>query len=162
MVHYPMIRIVPLYPQIDFTGITHMIATSQTVLELVQPPPHVQVLAVGKKTGSLAKDPIIAKEECAEGIVELLKPLKDPYILYPHSSLSRPVISDFLKGRFRYREVILYDVELQAPDPRPQLSEFDKIVFTSPSQVEAFYRFFGSIPSHLIVECIGPITLNRL
>ena len=165
--HYPMIKIVPLNPPISFERITHLIATSQTVLELIRPQEGITVLAVGKKTASKvpANKTYVAQQECAEGVIDLLKEIdrSTSNILYPHSAKARPLISDFLKEhRYRFREVLLYDTVYQALQPLPQLEQFDRVIFTSPSTVDAFFLAYRSIPSTLKVECIGEITADYL
>lgn len=164
--HYPMIRIVPLNPPIDYKGVTHLIVTSQTVLELIKPPKEITLLAVGAKTASKAtgQKVQVAKEEQAEGVVELLKEVdpKTAKILYPHSAKARPLIREYLEKGYDFTDIALYDVAYQALDPKPHLADFDKIVFTSPSTVEAFFTFFPSIPNGVEVECIGPITRQHL
>ena len=159
-----MIRVVPLYPKIDFAGVTHLIATSQTTLELLDVPPHIVTIAVGKKTAALAKGKVlVAEEECAEGVVEVLRGVEEGNLLYPHSVKARPLIGDYLRAHgYRFTAVPLYDIAYQALDPRPNPEEFQKIVFTSSSTVDAYFSYFGSIPKGIEVECIGSITRTHL
>lgn len=166
-VHYPMIRIVPLHPKISFQGVTHLIATSQTTLELIEPPFDLTVVAVGKKTASKAqtREILVAEEECAEGILPLLAAI-DPaasHLLYPKSKRARPLIEDFLRSNgYRCQVVDLYDTVVQSPHPLPDLHQFDQVIFSSPSTVDAFFSVFTSPPATLRFHCQGKITEDYL
>jgi uroporphyrinogen-III synthase len=165
--HYPLIKIIPFHVQLNYSGVTHLIVTSQSTVELITPPKDLMILAVGQKTASRLKNchVKVAAEECAEGIIELLRTI-DPQtstILYPHSAKARPLIADYLREHgYRFIDTVLYDVAYQAAAPLPDLGAYDRVIFTSPSTVDAFFSFFKTLPAHLEVDCIGPITRLHL
>ncbi|EPP37782.1 hypothetical protein BOKEGFJH_00054 [Chlamydia avium] len=103
----------------------------------------------------------LATTETSEGFLPLILPLTDnTRILYPHSSFSRPVITDFLtrenKQFFAYSH---YTVRPRDLDPSI-FSPYKNIIFTSPSGVRAYTKLFSRFPNK-IYWCLGPITLQE-
>ena len=99
-------------------------------------------------------------EETAEGVVELLKKIsfKQGSLFFPHSAQSREVIISHLKlNQIPHLAFPLYDTLLN-PIKLPDISEFDEIIFTSPSTVKAFIQLAGSLPPKEKCRPIGPIT----
>lgn len=189
LIHYPIIKIIPRSlndPEIrqaydDLEEYTHFIFTSknavkvfcQHLFELQKSPGDFKqkmVVAIGEVTAAhlLAKGlcpQLIAKEETQEGLVKLLGlvNLDEAYVFLPRSALSRPVLSNFFKEReIRYQACDLYDTKTQNLEPKPELSQVDEIVFTSPSTVKAFVEIFGKIPTGKNLLAIGPITEETL
>jgi len=177
VVHCPFIRIVPHPPQTEMyerlPHITHLIFTSKTSVDLffrylpkTCDLDHKTFFAVGRVTKSYLekhgiKEVMSPRAETAEGLVELIDScnLSKPKFLWPHSALSRPVISDSCTPLFEY---ILYDTISIIPDPLPNLDNFDEIIFTSPSTVEGFVKAYGSLPKDKVLTPIGPITAKAL
>lgn len=178
-IHYPLIQIIPRKTDRSITeGInyfdeaTHIIVTSQSTLEILTGLIDITKnddkawVAVGKKTAEALmkaeiKNVMIAEEETAEGIVELLKKLNltDAKVLWPHAAQARPVIRDYLRDAgINFFDFILYDTKASKPPFEPQFENIEELYFTSPSTVEAFIKFFGSIPQDKIVHAIGRIT----
>lgn len=127
-------------------------------------------ICVGQQTARVLKaykvhQPLIASTETAEGMVSLIEslPLDNVYFFWPHSALSRPILSNFLKRKqLRFKECVLYDT-IMNPAVRPiNLEGVDEIHFTSPSTVEAFKKLFGALPKNKILRAIGPITEEHL
>ena len=61
-----------------------------------------------------------------------------------------------------YKECALYDTVTYLPTPQLNLVEFDEIIFTSPSTVDAFVEIFRELPSDINLIAIGPITEDYL
>lgn len=186
--HYPVIAIEPFsldVPEVkkgfeSFSAYSHLIFTSQSAVAITAsfikklgiPPSNgsQHVLAVGKATASsLAEHGFtvsgIAKEERAEGVIALLEAqdLTNAFIFYPRSALSRPVIENYLtQSQIRYYSCPVYTTKCIHPLPQPNLADFDEIVFTSPSTVDAFINIYGSIPLEKTITAIGPITEQYL
>lgn len=185
VIHWPIIQIVPRplsEPSIqqalhDFESYSHVMITSKSTVAilkdyLLQLGISLQVwakkgtLAVGKITAKHLQDcgitPIkVAQKETAEGIIEELKqlPLENAHVFWPHSAQARSVIKEFLcTQHIHHTTCVFYDTQSQMPSNHPSLEEFDKIVFTSPSTVKAFLQIFGTFPSHVQLETIGPVT----
>jgi len=187
LIHYPVIRIVPkslsdaaffsLFRNLD--AYTHFLFTSKSAVQLffaflrtTNPQFTLQkkmVIAIGPATTLfLHKEkiyPVIAEESTQEGMIKLLEKLdlESASFFLPRSSLSRPLIAEYLGGRgVSFTLCDLYDTEIQQPEPLPDLQQMDEIVFTSPSTVNAFLHIFGAIPKEIKITCIGPITAAYL
>lgn len=181
LVHFPVIKIVP---RADFAVkqalaevplYTHLIFTSKNAVRIFfdqyrNPLKNKTIAAIGKVTARHLishgyKPQLIAEEETQEGLIDLLKVhnLQNSYFFLPRSSLSRPVLVDFFHYRaIRYKAVDLYDTHKVKPDRLMNLEEFDQIVFTSPSTVEAFFELYKKVPKQVKLLAIGPITQMSL
>lgn len=187
--HWPIIQIIPRplsEPSIknalsNFEAFTHVIATSKSAvailmdyLEQLNIPLHrwaaKATLAVGQATAKhLIAGGItpfkVAVDEKAEGIIKELMQLDltDAHLFWPHSSKARLVIEEFCTSRaIRLTSCTLYDPKTRIPGELPQLKEFQEIVFTSPSTVDAFLEVFGTLPTHACLTPIGSITGSYL
>ncbi len=179
LIHYPVIRIVAreILPHIwdDFPDYTHILFTSKNSVSLffqkLSSSIHdKQIIAIGQSTAARLRtygmEPdFIAVEESQEGVIAVLKlqDLSDAYILYPRSSLARKNLEHFFIQRsIRHQICDLYDTHLQKPEPIPDLSEVDEIIFTSPTTVRGFLAVFGQIPRDKKLTCIGKVTEEEL
>lgn len=177
VIHLPLITILPKVPIASaFARIneaTHIIVTSKTTVALAKE--HFQnaekiYISVGSATTAHLKaigikNIMTAKNECQEGIIELLEELAltNPTFFWPHSSLSRPILSDYFKEKnYPLIECHLYDTHFAAPQQRIDLATIDEIHFTSPSCVQAFFHHFGPPPAHISLHCKGSVTKTCL
>ena len=189
LVHYPVIQIVPrdfndrqikrAYDDLD--EYTHFIFTSKNAVKvfaghlsqmnkLVSDLQEKTVIAIGEVTAAhLAArglpPSLVCQEETQEGVIHVLNDLNldDAYIFVPRSSLSRPVLVHYFKEReIRCQACDLYDTVPNRIEPKPDLSEVDEIVFTSPSTVTAFLEIFGALPIGKKCLAIGPVTESAL
>jgi uroporphyrinogen-III synthase len=179
VVHFPIIKIIPktlesLLPQfLNAIQATHLLFTSRVAVRLFFAHTgvlgidcsHKKIIAIGKATASLLRKwDFISKEETAEGIVELLKGMDfdNGHLFLPTSSIARKVIPSYLDSKsILYTQVYLYDTVPTDLLP-PLLGDFDTIVFSSPSTVEAFYKIYGYFPKEKKLLCLGPVTQKRL
>lgn len=187
--HLPLIDIIPT-PIHDlsiqesfeqFKTYTHVIVTSKTSVQIMANYlPHFgyaqkdweakNTLAIGRVTAHYLKQIgikpfIIAKEETAEGIVAEIGPIKDQdsHFFWPHSALSRSVISEFFKSHsIQLTECLLYRPCTRFPSQLIHPHEFDEIIFTSPSTVKAFLEVFKHFPQNTQLTPIGPVTAAYL
>ncbi len=189
--HYPIIRINARSFQdafikeafADFGLYTHFSITSKTSIPLLfhyaqyfgfddQVIRQKKVIAVGKATAAAAiknglQVACVADEETAEGMVAMLKNknLNQAYLFWPHSALSRRILPDFFKSQsMKFRECIFYDTHpnFDSFPSHLKIEEYDEIVFTSPSTVDAYLAIIGSIPWHKQITPIGPVTAARI
>jgi uroporphyrinogen-III synthase len=188
--HLPLIETqkIPLTHQIkkyliDFSAFTTLIITSKTAVknlitslnELFQTNDikllfeKITIFSVGPSTTQALNDYNIkvsfeAKTHTSEGLVELLKNYNwlQKKVFYPHSELSRPIIRNFLEEKqINFKEAITYTTQAKQPYFTPSLKEYNSIIFTSPSTVDAFLKFF-SPPEKSQLYPIGPVTKNYL
>lgn len=177
IVHCPLIQVLPRHtPEVlsscrDLGRYTHLLFTSKSAvrffLEIVEGDVrHLQVLSLGAATTRflLARGLQVhhtAEDETSEGVVAMLErlDLRHAHLLWPHAVRSRAVISDALRlRRIPYTECMLYDTFPVVPAPAPDLRDFDQVVLTSPSTVEAFFALYPNPPQKLRLVAIGPIT----
>ncbi|MGR3974073.1 MAG: uroporphyrinogen-III synthase [Candidatus Rhabdochlamydia sp.] len=174
LLHLPLIEIQPidvlLAEQCDLTAFTHLIVTSPRAADLLikqqifQFP--LEIISVGQRTTErflLQNIPVTftALQECQEGIISHLDQLfpEEARILYPRSFLARALLANYLEKRgFFYQVIDLYHVQMRRPQKLPDLNACREVVFTSPSTVASFFCAYASIPSHLRLTCIGPVT----
>lgn len=172
LVHYPVIctariesndlqRALDLWPTF-----THVVFTSQTAVKYWENDLKGKiVIAIGEATaGSVQKrgiEPLVAPHATQEGVIELLRTmdLSQAFLFLPKSSRSRGNLTHFLESnKIPFFGFDLYETCLQKPQPVPDLSEIDEIVFTSPSTVAGFLAIYGKIPVGKKLISIGPIT----
>ncbi len=195
VIHCPLIRIIPRAPSDvgietafrKFPSCTHILFTSKSAVHIffsffsyfhidVKDVQKKQILAVGKRTALCVEQyvdcsPLVARNESAEGVIELLSSLrpnsretwKDWLLFWPHAAKSRPVLEQWMQENFlAFCAPVVYDTVSIKPDRLPSPHTYDEIVFTSPSVVEAYLEIFGSLPADKVLTSIGPITEQRL
>lgn len=171
LTHYPVIQTTLIKPT-TIPDCTHWLFTSPNAVRhwfsCVDAVTGIY-LAVGPSTeAALLKRGIpalVAPEATQEGMIALLASLdlQNAILGWPKSSRARPVLSDYLRNLgLRFIPIDLYETVTQTKEPKPHLSDFDEIVFTSPSTVDAFLEIFGAIPWEKKITPIGPITAKRL
>lgn len=189
IVHCPFISIVPK-PKSDpliiqafqkFSVYTHMIFTSRNAVSIFfdladafaidrKMILNKTMISVGQRTAEKLKEysivsDFIATQETAEGIIDVLRCLdrKKAHFFLPQSAIARMVIPDWLtKQQIDHTACPIYDTLPNLPDPLPDLNEFNKIIFTSPSVVRSFIQAYGSLPTAKTLICKGPITQRCL
>ncbi len=162
-IHYPIIHTTPR--QVEIPPYTHLIFTSKTAVHYFPQQPTGTIIAVGQATAAACNATHVAQNECAEGIIDILETLdlREAHVLWPHSALSRPLITDYLtKKGIRFDAPILYDTYPHRPYAPPPLAPFNEILFTSPSTVSAFEKLFGLLPDHCRLTPIGDQTAAAL
>lgn len=188
LIHYPVIQIETfpisnhdiLSTFLKLQQFTHIIFTSQTAVDLFIRNKQAlygacdilinkRIFAIGQNTAAKLKFegiPVhkIAETETSEGIVALLEneDLRKAKVLWPHSALSRHVITNYLEeNHIPYAECQLYTTIPQKLKPVPDLKTIDEIIFTSPSTVDNFFHIYGDIPENIQITTIGPVTQAR-
>ena len=189
VIHYPLIQIIPRSistPEItlayhNLSSYSHILFTSKYGVQIffshlsslnLSFPDSLASIAIGQRTAAfLQKEGVIpsfvAKEESQEGVVALiegLSHLSSSSILIPKSSLSRPLLFQFLiEKKIHHTAIDLYDTLFHKPvDQLPPWEQIDLFVFTSPSTVRAFIHFFTLLPPQEKCFAIGPITQKEI
>lgn len=185
VVHYPIIKIAPrshndpalsaIFGKIK--EYTHIVFTSKTSVRLFfsnldrqgvarSSLDRIHWIVIGTVTALHLRDEgfeacIIAQNSTQEGLIQEIMSLdlSRAYLLFPRSSLSRPLLVDFFdEKQLRYDAFDLYDTVTNFTGSPPPLHDIDEIVFTSPSCVEAFFAIYGALPDQKYCISIGPIT----
>ncbi|MCI5051925.1 MAG: uroporphyrinogen-III synthase [Simkaniaceae bacterium] len=185
LTHLPIIEIVPRCSSeiratfSHLSDFTHIIFTSKTAVNLfckhfeeLRPSSldGKKLLAIGAGTAKCMQEQglkvdKIAEYESQEGMIELLESvdLTGANILLPRSAIARPLLTHFLVERgVRHQVCILYDTVTRRPKEIPDLRNFDEVIFTSPSTVDAFLRLWRHLPKKVRPISIGPVTQNAL
>lgn len=180
--HVPFIQIVP-YPLQDVQAYFQNLAPFSDVLltsrsavllfvdyarKVKQKFIDKQFFVVGQATASLLREfavhkIFVAQQECSEGVCSLLQTHRPTYLFYPHAQQARDVISTYLKTcHLPHVEFALYHTQSCVPQPLPCLQDYERVVFTSPSTVKAFFACYASLPLELNLLAIGPVTKQAL
>ncbi len=176
LVHYPVIRTIPLEgddlrtAETLWPAFTHVIFTSQMAVAYWNRPIIDKIcIAIGEATAEAVRRkgaiPLVALQATQEGVIEFLSgmDLRGAFLFLPRSRLARNALIDYLdRSRIRYFALDLYDTVFQKPEPVPNLDEFGEIIFTSPSTVEGFLKIFGKLPRDKKLTAIGPVTKKYL
>lgn len=179
LTHIPLIetkiRSIPL----TWDDYTHIIFTSKTAVRCLATLLRKQkispftlasktTIAVGEATADLLRafqaKPLVAEEENGEGVVALLEKidLKQAHVFWPHSSLSRDLIEQFLRNQgIKHTSSILYDT-YPTHHPLSSLDSFQEILFSSPSTVDAFFATASLLPPTIQLTPIGKVTAQHL
>ena len=184
LTHFPIIKVIPRRPEDPaiakalngMDDYTHIIFTSKNAASILMTYVNMEsvekkcLIAVGKQTAMKMKTcgipaTVIAQEETAEGILDALSSLnlERAHIFWPCSSLSRPLISNWLTAQnIKFTACPFYDTVPNIQDKLPKLDLYNEIMFTSPSTVEAFILAYGSLPNDKTLTSIGPVTRKKL
>lgn len=172
--HYPLIEIIPRpfdKNLISYLGkCSHLIFTSKHAVDIffqgLQDIPILShtCLVIGISTakrllsyGSFSLK--IASPSTQEGMIALLEKETPSAVLYPRSSLARPLLAQYLQSKsYPHLTFDLYDTLEKTLVNPPCLEAFDEVILTSPSVVRAFFSQFKKIPKDLKILCEGPIT----
>jgi len=167
--HYPVIETV-FYENLDVSKAslaTHFLFTSRSAVHYWTYSIGAPVLAIGKATEAALKErgikPILAPEATQEGMIALLETMEIGFLFWPRSALARSILEEYLTKRgVPFFALDLYTTRVRKKGELPNLHDFDEIVFTSPSTVDAFIEIFGALPRDKKLTAIGPITEAKL
>ncbi len=128
---------------------------------------HTTYYAVGHATAAIVKEygfsVLTPKWEQAEGICALWEEMPPRSIGYPHAAEIRPVILPWLEAHhIPFYAFPAYWTERLRPDPLPCLEEFDEVIFTSPSTVDAFFACYPHWPEKVRFCSLGAVTQTAL
>ena len=167
--HLPLIKTVALPFTIPDKPYSHIILTSkEAVRYMSNVKPLYIALTIGPGTTFKAKklfpQVIEAKQFTQEGVLGLIDEVKPSGpLLYPRSIQARPYLAEQLLERGYELDIIdLYDTVPILPLILPDLTPFDRIFFTSPTCVKAFFDLYLGPYLGDKFYPIGPITEKKL
>ncbi|MDR1667436.1 MAG: uroporphyrinogen-III C-methyltransferase [Bacteroidales bacterium] len=131
---------------------------------------NVKLAAVGQTTaatlaGYHVYPDLVPATASAEGLVNCFEEagVKNQRILLPRSAKALPFLPDALqKMGNRVIDFPIYDNVVNDEASPIDLTQFRKIIFPSPSCVDAFEQFYGSIPNGIPLIAKGKTTEERL
>lgn len=110
------------------------------------------------------KADLVPRNESSKGLIERFKKenLKGKNIFLPRSDISdKGLEKDLGKLGALVTTSAAYKNVMPKDLPDLDLSDFDEIMFTSPSTVRNFKRRYKKIPKNVKVRCIGEVTLRE-
>lgn len=130
----------------------------------------IKTISVGPVTSATLRDYGInpymeSPTESAEGIVDyfLNKGISGKRILLPRSDKALAYLSDSLKESGNIiTDIAVYENHINHNAEKVDLTSFQKIVFSSPTGVDAFIRIYGSLPDKTLIVAKGPTTYSKL
>ncbi len=166
----PLITITPTNVVIDTSDVDWIIFTSRYGVRFFSGSTEgKRIASVGPVTTSELRlrgiDPEFeSSTESAEGILAFFGNLPSQRILLPRSDKGLKALSDGLQVQGHVVKDIPVYTNRPNPDAQPiDLNKVDKVVFTSPSTVEAFKQLYGdNIPKHLLLIAKGDTTYETI
>jgi uroporphyrinogen-III synthase len=132
------------------------------------PTHHSRIFCVGKASSEISlklfpeSEILTATHEHQEGLIELIQQHTISSIAWPRSSKARPFLTEYLKKK----SIACIDCSCYEPiclDKKLNLSNIERIFFSSPSCVEAFFLRHSLQDLHpQQIFAIGPITYKTL
>jgi uroporphyrinogen III methyltransferase/synthase len=130
----------------------------------------VKIASVGKTTTLELKKHHLCPDmesatESAEGLINGFKAdgITDSRILLPRSDKGLIYLSDGLRALGNHvTDVPVYENTFNAEAVKADLSGFQKILFSSPSGVDAFIRLYGALPEGVLLIAKGKTTEDKL
>lgn len=131
---------------------------------------HIRIASVGKVTTEALSEYQLFPDfesptESAEGLVDYFEKQRPEgsRILLPRSDKKLNLLSDGLERLgYRVTDLTAYENHINAKAVKVDLSRFSKVLFASPSGVEAFERLYGSMPEGPILVGKGKTTATKL
>ncbi|MDP3465507.1 MAG: uroporphyrinogen-III synthase [Sulfuricurvum sp.] len=171
VIHLPVLSIRYLAPEIDFTRYEGIVVTSkQGALALGHYSPNwekLHVVCVGESTAQAMKQLGAVHITIAEGygdtIFNALKSDKQPkrWLYCRPKMIASSWPSRARDAGMLIDEVIIYETACNTAMEPQEIAEDGVLIFTSPSSIECFLKYYEILPTHSIVV-IGTTTQNAL
>lgn len=169
-IHRPAIKVIPLEASVS-SNEQALIFTSKNGVRFFAALGGLfkdkKIVAVGTKTAAEIeklgfKVDFVAKEECQEGVLAILKELKELSFFWPRSKKARSFLEEETKRLgISLRAVDIYDVE-PISIGHVNFNRIKEIIFTSPSTVDSFFSQFKAVPKNIKCMPIGHITARQI
>ncbi len=167
VVHFPIIQTIDVNLNLDYSKYNALLFTSPNAARYYRGDlDSKKLIAIGPSTAKmLPKKALLPREATQEGLISLFEkiPLSQMQLLWPRSSLSRPLIIDYLtKKKVSFEAPVLYRTEPKIYDLTPAFADFDQIVITSPSCLDSLLKNWGELPPLEKIVTLGPVTKKAL
>ena len=106
-----------------------------------------------------------SETESAEGLIRYFEKinLSGGKVLLPRSNKGLPYLSEALaRMGNRVTDLPVYNNLENEPAEKVDLTQFQKIIFSSPSGVEAFKKIYGELPEGILLVARGKTTENSI
>ncbi|MBQ0029617.1 MAG: uroporphyrinogen-III C-methyltransferase [Bacteroidales bacterium] len=166
----PLISITPLNVEIDTSKADWIVFTSRYGVRCFNGDTKGKHIAsVGPATSAELKECGITPDfesptESAEGLLAFFGNHKPQHIILPRSDKGLKALSDGLMVQgHRVEDIPVYTNRLNENAQPVDLNKVDKVVFSSPSAVEAFKTLYGNnVPKHLLLIAKGKTTYETI
>ena len=168
-IHTPMIEIepvsyeVPKAAQYDYLLFTSRYAVKQWKGEFQG-----RIISIGATTTEALKAAgVVFVEQVAQddsyGVIDYFSRQVRGRVLIPRSNLALSIIPDGLRALgFQVTTLTVYNNIYPRYITRVNLSNIQRVVFTSPSTIDNFIRTYGELPAHIEYVTRGRITAQHL
>lgn len=131
---------------------------------------HVRIASVGAVTSQTLSEYHLFPDfesptDSAEGVLEYFRthPADDKRILLPRSNKKLSFLSDGLRSMgYQVTDITVYENRIKRDAGKVTLRDFSKILFSSPSGVEAFKEIYGEFPEGALLVAKGETTSTKL
>lgn len=182
-IHTPLIEITPVdddaalqsaargIDRYDYLLFTSRFAVKHFCTLLPNPSslfPHPSIVSIGSTTTAALyrigmKEVRQVEADNSYGVIEWFRIQPRGRVLIPRSNLALSIIPEGLRQLdFEVDTVTAYINSMPKNPQRVDLSEIDRIVFTSPSTIDNFIRLYGALPQGVELVTRGPITQAHL
>lgn len=168
-IHTPLIEIEAVsYSPPPATDYDYLLFTSRYAAKLWKGDFQGRVVSIGSTTTQALKDAGATEvEQTAQddsyGVIEHFSRLPRGRVLIPRSNLALDIIPDGLrKAGFDVTTLTIYNNVYPRHVRRVNLSNIQRVVFTSPSTIDNFIKTYGELPSHIEYVTRGKITEQHL
>lgn len=164
-VHTPLIEIEPVDYQVPETSAyDYLLFTSRYAVKHWRGGFTGKVVSIGPKTTQALYDAGVpqvlqAPQDDSYGVIDLFRSLRRGRILIPRSNLGKDIIPAGLRQLgFDVETLTVYKNVYPHRVIRINLTNIQRVVFTSPSTIDHFIQTYGELPPHIEYVTRGAVT----
>lgn len=126
------------------------------------------IVSIGKTTTAALHETGVAEvieveQDNSYGVIEWFSHQPRGKVMIPRSNIALSIIPEGLRDLgFKVDTVTAYINRMPLNPVKVDLSEIDRIVFTSPSTIDHFIELYGALPKDVELVTRGPITQKHL
>lgn len=167
-IHTPLIAIEPISYAVPTQDFDYLLFTSRYAVKYWRGGFQHHIVSIGSTTTQALKEAgavDIEQVEIADsyGVIDYFSSQPRGRVLIPRSNLAFDIIPDGLqKLGFEVITLTIYNNVYPHHVRRVNLTNIQRVVFTSPSTIDNFIKTYGSLPSHIDYVTRGRITAQHL
>ena len=168
-IHTPLIAIEPISYAVPTQDYDYLLFTSRYAVKYWRGGFQHHIVSIGSTTTTQALKEAgavdIEQVEIADsyGVIDYFSSQPRGRVLIPRSNLALDIIPDGLqKLGFEVITLTIYNNVYPHHVRRVNLTNIQRVVFTSPSTIDNFIKTYGNLPSHIDYETRGRITAQHL
>ena len=167
-IHTPLIAIEPISYAVPTQDYDYLLFTSRYAVKYWRGGFQHHIVSIGSTTTQALKEAgavDIEQVEIADsyGVIDYFSSQPRGRVLIPRSNLALDIIPNGLQELgFDVIPLIIYNNVYPHHVRRVNLTNIQRVVFTSPSTIDNFIKTYGNLPSHIDYETRGRITAQHL